>query len=221
MNNTTALLVNNPDLINQISNPALKENIEKALNASVGANRSMWEYVIAMNNIVAEELFKDEPLIKTKKALALAMDDKESNLSKYTGAVDCVVNKLGKYGYDMTNITYSNAYLLSTVKDLAKFMEVYADTDFSKIGKNQLEKLTSAFNNPDKKVIDVKASKPAETGKDVSGSEEAKVSKKKGDITANITKGILTFTYRNSTYAVPVKELKKYILKDEAEQEQE
>lgn len=211
MNNTTALLVNNPDNISRLTSPTLRKYVSNALNAKLGVNKSMWKYVINMNNIITEELFKDEPLIKTQKALAQAMDDKESNLSKYVGAIDCITNKMPAYGYDMTNMTYSNAYLLSTIDDLDDFMKIHADTDFSKIGKNQLEKLISAYKHPEKEMVETE---PQEADEPQEAPQEEPQEAKKGDITANITKGILTFTYRNNTYVVPVKELKSYIVAD-------
>lgn len=209
MNNTTALLVNNPDNVSKLTNATLRKNIVKALDAKFGMNKNMWKYVIHMNNIITEELFKDEPLLKTQRALALAMDDKESNLSKYTGAIDCITNYMPKYGYDMTNMTYSNAYLLSTIDNLDEFMGLHADTDFSRIGKNQLEKLISAYKHPEKEVVDVEP-KEAEAEAETEDVEAEEVEAKKGDITANITDGILTFTYRKKNYSVPVKDLKDY-----------
>jgi len=208
--NSTALLVNNPDNISRLTSPTLRKYVSNALSAKTGVNKSMWKYVINMNNIITEELFKDEPLIKTQRALAQAMDDKESNLSKYVGAIDCVTNKLPEYGYDMTNITYSNAYLLSTIEDLPAFMEEYKETNFSKIGKNQLERLISLYKRPKDEAIEVTANDEEEpAGDEVEEEKEAKANK--GDITANITKGILTFTYRAKRYSIPMKDLKDYI----------
>ena len=62
---------------------------------------------------------------------------------------------------------------------------------------------------------------PQEADEPQEAPQEEPQEAKKGDITVNITKGILTFTYRNNTYVVPVKELKSYIVADEQEQEQE
>lgn len=217
--NTTALLVNNPDNVSKLTSPSLRKYVVKALDAKLGVNKNMWKYVINMNNIIVDELFKDEPLLKTQKALAQAMDDKESNLSKYTGAIDCITNKMPAYGYDMTNMTYSNAYLLSTIDNLDDFMKIHADTDFSKIGKNQLEKLISAFKHPEKQAVEVEPKQ--ETTEETEAPQEEKQEMKKGDIVAHIEKGVLTFCYRNKNYSVPMKDLKSYIVEDEEEQEQE
>lgn len=216
MNTNTALIVNNPNAISLLVNKDLRKNVTAMVQASNGLSKSMWKYAIAVHNIIDGELFKDD--FKTQKAFAKAMDTNESTLSKFHSAVECVTNDLHEYGYTMENISYSNAYLLSTIDDLSAFMDKYHDTDFSKIGKNQLEKLISAYKKP-QEAVEVEPQE-AETEETEAPQEEPQEAKK-GDITANITKGILTFTYRNNTYVVPVKELKSYIVADEQEQEEE
>ena len=206
MNNSTALIVNNPTAISSLVNKDLRKNVTAMVQASNGLSKSMWKYAIAVHNIIEGELFKDD--FKTQKAFAKAMDTNESTLSKFHSAVECVTNDLHNYGYSMENISYSNAYLLSTIENLDDFMGIYHETDFSKIGKNQLEKLISAYKHPEKEVVDVE-SKEAET-EEAEAETEAEEEAKKGDITANITDGILTFTYRKKTYSVPVKDLKDY-----------
>lgn len=207
MNNTTALIVNNPTAISSLVNKDLRKNVTAMVQASNGLSKSMWKYAIAVHNIIEGELFKDD--FKTQKAFAKAMDTNESTLSKFHSAVECVTNDLHNYGYSMENISYSNAYLLSTIENLDEFMGIYHETDFSKIGKNQLEKLISAYKHPEKEVVDVEP-KEAETEAEDEEVEAEEVEAKKGDITANITDGVLTFTYRKKTYSVPVKDLKDY-----------
>ena len=207
MNNTTALIVNNPTAISSLVNKDLRKNVTAMVQASNGLSKSMWKYAIAVHNIIEGELFKDD--FKTQKAFAKAMDTNESTLSKFHSAVECVTNELHNYGYSMENISYSNAYLLSTIENLDEFMGIYHETDFSKIGKNQLEKLISAYKHPEKEVVDVET-KEAETEAETEEVETEEVEAKKGDITANITDGVLTFTYRKKTYSVPVKDLKDY-----------
>lgn len=207
MNNTTALIVNNPTAISSLVNKDLRKNVTAMVQASNGLSKSMWKYAIAVHNIIDGELFKDD--FKTQKAFAKAMDTNESTLSKFHSAVECVTNDLHNYGYSMENISYSNAYLLSTIENLDEFMGIYHETDFSKIGKNQLEKLISAYKHPEKEVVDVEP-KEAETEEAEAETEAEEVEAKKGDITANITDGVLTFTYRKKTYSVPVKDLKDY-----------
>ena len=207
MNNSTALIVNNPTAISSLVNKDLRKNVTAMVQASNGLSKSMWKYAIAVHNIIEGELFKDD--FKTQKAFAKAMDTNESTLSKFHSAVECVTNELHNYGYSMENISYSNAYLLSTIENLDEFMGIYHETDFSKIGKNQLEKLISAYKHPEKDAVDVET-KEAETEAEAEEVETEEVEAKKGDITANITDGILTFTYRKKTYSVPVKDLKDY-----------
>lgn len=207
MNNTTALIVNNPTAISSLVNKDLRKNVTAMVQASNGLSKSMWKYAIAVHNIIEGELFKDD--FKTQKAFAKAMDTNESTLSKFHSAVECVTNDLHNYGYSMENISYSNAYLLSTIENLDEFMGIYHETDFSKIGKNQLEKLISAYKHPEKEVVEVEP-KETETEAETEEVEAEEVEAKKGDITANITDGVLTFTYRKKTYSVPVKDLKDY-----------
>lgn len=208
MNNTTALIVNNPTAISSLVNKDLRKNVTAMVQASNGLSKSMWKYAIAVHNIIEGELFKDD--FKTQKAFAKAMDTNESTLSKFHSAVECVTNDLHNYGYSMENISYSNAYLLSTIENLDEFMGIYHETDFSKIGKNQLEKLISAYKHPEKEVVEVEP-KEAETEAEAEEVEVEEVEAKKGNIIANISKGILTFTYRAKRYSVPMKDLKDYI----------
>lgn len=208
MNNTTALIVNNPTAISSLVNKDLRKNVTAMVQASNGLSKSMWKYAIAVHNIIEGELFKDD--FKTQKAFAKAMDTNESTLSKFHSAVECVTNDLHNYGYSMENISYSNAYLLSTIENLDEFMGIYHETDFSKIGKNQLEKLISAYKHPEKEVVEVEP-KEAETEDEAEEVEVEEVEAKKGNIIANISKGILTFTYRAKHYSVPMKDLKDYI----------
>ena len=215
MNTNTALIVNNPNAISLLVNKDLRKNVTAMVQASNGLSKSMWKYAIAVHNIIDGELFKDD--FKTQKAFAKAMDTNESTLSKFHSAVECVTNDLQVYGYTMENISYSNAYLLSTIDNLADFMAKYHDTDFSKIGKNQLEKLISAYKKPQEEAVEVE---PQEEAPQEEAPQEEKQELKKGDIIAHIENGFLSFTYRKKSYVVPMKEIKGYILEDE-EQEQE
>ena len=215
MNTNTALIVNNPTAISLLVNKDLRKNVTAMVQASNGLSKSMWKYAIAVHNIIDGELFKDD--FKTQKAFAKAMDTNESTLSKFHSAVECVTNDLQVYGYTMENISYSNAYLLSTIDDLPAFMIKYNDTDFSKIGKNQLEKLISAYKKPQEIVVDVE---PQEEAPQEEAPQEEKQELKKGDIVAHIENGFLSFTYRKKSYVVPMKELKGYILEDEEQEEE-
>ena len=215
MNTNTALIVNKPNAISLLVNKDLRKNVTAMVQASNGLSKSMWKYAIAVHNIIDGELFKDD--FKTQKAFAKAMDTNESTLSKFHSAVECVTNDLQVYGYTMENISYSNAYLLSTIDNLADFMAKYHDTDFSKIGKNQLEKLISAYKKPQEEAVEVE---PQEEAPQEEAPQEEKQELKKGDIIAHIENGFLSFTYRKKSYVVPMKEIKGYILEDE-EQEQE
>jgi len=216
MNTNTSLIVNNPTAVSLLVNKDLRKNVSAMIQASSGLNKSAWKYAIAVHNIIAGELFKDD--FKTQKAFAKAMDTGESTLTKFYNAVECVTNVLGTYGYSMENISYSNAYLLSTIKDLDEFMKLHDGADFSKMGKNQLEKLISAFKHPEKEVVEPEPQE-AET-EETETPQEEKQELKKGDIVAHIENGFLSFTYRKKSYVVPMKEIKGYILEDE-EQEQE
>lgn len=215
MNTTTSLIVNNPNAISSLVNKDLRKNVTAMVQASTGLSKSMWKYGIAVYNIISGELFKDD--FKTQRAFGKALDVNESTISRCCKAVEMAVNVLPEYGYGMEvneekgikrAISFSNAYLLSTVENLKDFMEKYSDTDFSIIGKNQLEKIISLYKKPQENAVDVK---PNETKGNTSNETE---SANKGDITANVTDGMLTFTYRNKKYSVPMKDLKKYIIQE-------
>lgn len=219
MNTTTALIVNNPSLVSSLTNKDLRKNVTAMLQASAGLNKSTWKYAIALHNIIAGEQFKDD--FKNQKAFGTAMDIKESTITKCCKAVDMVINVLPAYGYGLeideekgvkAVIGYSNAYLLGTIDDLPAFMEKYSDTDFSKIGKNQLEKLISLYKKPQKEAVEVEANEVEEV--EETETEEVEAKANKGDITANISKGILTFSYRGKNYSVPMKDLKEYIIQE-------
>ena len=199
MSNTTSLLVINHDSVNSLVNRELRQNVTKMIRATAGMNKDTWTYALAAHNIIECELYKDD--FKNLDAFAKAMDTSKSTLSKYNSAVETIVI-LGEYGYDMQNMTYANAYLLGTLDDdFTAFMDLYHDTDLGKITKSQLEDIIRKFKNKD--VVSEEEQPKAKT------ENEGKENK----IEAIIEDGYLYFSYKKKAYAVPMDELKEYIVK--------
>ena len=207
-NTTTALLVTNRDAINSLVNKELKVNVREMLTASAGVSKNVWKYAIAVHNIVSGDMFKDD--FKSLDGFAKAMDTNKSVLSKYDNAVDCIQNKLGEYGYDMTNLTYGKAYVLSTLgEDLTGFMSKYSNVKFNMMAQSQIEELVKKFKKAKDDSIDNKAEDETETEE-----VEVEVETKVNEITAIIEDGLMKFTYRKKDYIIPVKELKQYIVQE-------
>ena len=203
-NTTTALLVINNESVNSLVNRELRQNVTKMIRATAGMNKDIWTYALAVHNIIDGELHKDD--FKNLDAFAKAMDTSKATLSKYDRAVETIM-VLGEYGYDMQNMTYANAYLLGTLgNDFTAFMELYHDTDLGKMTKSQLEDIIKKFKTKDV-VADISNEDEEETEAPV---EEAK---KQGSIEAIIEDGYLYFSYKKKAYAVPMDELKEYIVK--------
>lgn len=152
MKNTTttntagALLVR--DNINQLKCKELKTAVRKMLESSYGINKNMWVYAINANNIIQDELYKDDYINLAN--LASALGTSKGTLSKYSNAVQLMVNSLAEFGYNVENITLTNVIELLPVKDnIAEFMKKHINKDFSRMTASQVRKLVKLFNNPE------------------------------------------------------------------------
>ena len=201
-NTTTSLLVINHDSVNALVNRELRQNVTKMIRATAGMNKDVWTYALAVHNIIAGELHKDD--FKNLDAFAKAMDTSKATLSKYDRAVETII-VLGEYGYDMTNMTYANAYLLGTLgDDFTAFMDLYHDSDLGKMTKSQLEEIIKKFKNKDvvAEVTDDDGEEPT----------EGELLSKGEDVLAYVEDGYLYFEYAKKLYSVPMDELKEYIV---------
>ena len=206
---TTALLVIDRSNVSKLVNKDLRSNVSKMLTATASTNKNMWVLAVGAYNIIENELYKDD--FGTLEKFGVALDCKKSTLSKWANAVRFIYSNLKAYGYDMEKISYSNAYLLSSLgNDFEAFMKQYekADAeegeirttvDFGKMAKSQLEKLISDFKNKDV----VEAESKAEDGK------------KEEKVKASVSEGCIIFTYNEVTYKVPLDKLSKYAVKNE------
>lgn len=202
-NTSTALLVNNPNTVNSLVNDELKENVIMMLDATTGINNDIWRYAIAVYHIVSDKLYCDD--FKNLDGFATAVDSTKSTLSRYANAVQFMVDELQDYGITFDNFTYSKAYLLSTLKDeLHAFMKANKKTDFTIISHRQLEELVKRWKDRNNNVVD------NETGEN----DEIEIEDKKD---FKIKAGVLYFRYRKHDYAVPIKELKPYIINEDVE----
>lgn len=203
-------LLNDPVRISRLTNNELKKNLTKMSKALNSMSRDVWTLAIATHTIISGECYKDD--FGTLSNLAEVLDTTKGNLSKYYNAV-ALLPDLEAYGYDTTNMPYSNVYPLSTLKeDFTAFMDYYHETDLGKLSKAQIEEIVKRFKDrnvvADIVVVDEAEVEEAET------EAEAEAEAKKGSIEAYIVDGILTFTYRKKLYNIPVKELKDYIVKE-------
>ena len=139
---------------NFITLPALEKNVHKMLTAKAGIDKNEWTLIIALNNIIEGEQFKQD--FRTAENFADWIGVNKSTITKATKSVKCMVNTLKKYGYDFTDLSYSKAYRLAAVeKDMSMFIEFCSNegvNDFRTVSVHGLEELIRLFKNGSKVV---------------------------------------------------------------------
>lgn len=142
----TPMIVNDPKkAYGMITNKDLVTAIKGMLASDSGINKNMWQYAIHANNIIVKELYADD--FGTIEKFAQAMDTSKSKLSKYSNACQVMVNHLTpEYGIEMKDLSYSKAYLLSTLnEEIDEFMSQHTKEEICKIAVSQLASLINKF----------------------------------------------------------------------------
>ena len=203
---STSLVPITEDNLNTLTCKQFKVNVSKMIKAELSLNKDMWAYAIAVNNIVVNKYYEED--CKTLQGFAERMGVEKGVITKYTASVNCILNVLGKYGYDMTNLTYSKSYLLSTLKDdVDEFISSY-NKDLTKVTMRELEEKVREVKNNKKGVVEVKASNE--------NMEEPTEEEKREELptfTGRYDDNEVWFTIGKKKYVIPMRDLKHYIKK--------
>ena len=97
--------------VNALCNKELKQDLVIMLEAIATGNQCVWDYAIAVHNIIETESFSDD--FETVKDFCEWAGLDRSKVTQYTKAVKFVMDKQ----IDVKNIVVANAYQLSTLGD--------------------------------------------------------------------------------------------------------
>ena len=97
--------------VNTLCNKELKQDLVIMLEAIATGNQCVWDYAIAVHNIIETESFSDD--FETVKDFCEWAGLDKSKVTQYTKAVKFVMDKQ----IDVKNIVVANAYQLSTLGD--------------------------------------------------------------------------------------------------------
>ena len=97
--------------VNALCNKELKQDLTIMLEAIATGNQCVWDYAIAVHNIIETESFSDD--FETVKEFCEWAGLDKSKVTQYTKAVKFVMDKQ----IDVKNIVVANAYQLSTLGD--------------------------------------------------------------------------------------------------------
>lgn len=97
--------------VNALCNKELKQDLVIMLDAIATGNQCVWDYAIAVHNIIETESFSDD--FETVKDFCDWAGLDKSKVTQYTKAVKFVMDKQ----IDVKNIVVANAYQLSTLGD--------------------------------------------------------------------------------------------------------
>lgn len=193
-----------------VSNKELEKEIGQMLKASTGLQASTWKFAIAAHNIIANELYKDD--FKDVKTFAKAMHVKDSLLSRYKKAVECMTDTLSNapYNYSMDTMTVGKAYVLSTLgEDLVVYLDsmIEQGAHIELMSQAQLEDSIKKFKDRD--VVETDGSSDNEGSGAGEGSEKAWDE----NIKACVEDGFLYISINSKLYSIPADELEEYRVK--------
>lgn len=97
--------------VNALCNKELKQDLVIMLEAIATGNQCVWDYAIAVHNIIETESFSDD--FETVKDFCEWAGLDKSKVTQYTKAVKFVMDNQ----IDVKNIVVANAYQLSTLGD--------------------------------------------------------------------------------------------------------
>lgn len=97
--------------VNALCNKELKHDLVIMLDAIATGNQCVWDYAIAVHNIIETESFSDD--FETVKDFCEWAGLDKSKVTQYTKAVKFVMDRQ----IDVKNIVVANAYQLSTLGD--------------------------------------------------------------------------------------------------------
>ena len=129
--------------VNALCNKELKQDLTIMLDAIATGNQCVWDYAIAVHNIIETESFSDD--FETVKDFCEWAGLDKSKVTQYTKAVKFVMDKK----IDVKNIVVANAYQLSTLGDkYDDFVEWCENNeiDFMSLSVRDLREVTKQYN---------------------------------------------------------------------------
>ena len=129
--------------VNALCNKELKQDLTIMLDAIATGNQCVWDYAIAVHNIIETESFSDD--FETVKDFCEWAGLDKSKVTQYTKAVKFVMDKQ----IDVKNIVVANAYQLSTLGDkYDDFVEWCENNeiDFMSLSVRDLREVTKQYN---------------------------------------------------------------------------
>lgn len=183
----------------------IKKELGKILKAMEKMNRGQWEYCISVNNIVVNELYKDEGCKDLKDFCESKLEDGKSYsvwLKAYKSVQFIVSERASIYGLTTENTSPSNAYLFFTVKE-ENWERFVLALDGVLVGRTKAE-LEDA----------IRKSKETNEVPTVNEDEKAESDEiqKKNNVECYVNDGIMYITYRKKNYQITLKDLKQYIV---------
>ena len=128
--------------LNALCNKELKQDLVIMLEAIATGNQWVWDYAIAVHNIIETESFSDD--FETVKDFCEWAGLDKSKVTQYTKAVKFVMDKQ----IDVKNIVVANAYQLSTLGDkYDNFVEWCENNeiDFMSLSVRDLREVTKQY----------------------------------------------------------------------------
>ena len=128
--------------VNALCNKELKQDLVIMLEAIATGNQCVWDYAIAVHNIIETESFSDD--FETVKDFCEWAGLDKSKVTQYTKAVKFVMDKQ----IDVKNIVVANAYQLSTLGDkYDEFVEWCKNNeiDFMSLSVRDLREVTKQY----------------------------------------------------------------------------
>ena len=128
--------------VNALCNKELKQDLTIMLEAIATGNQCVWDYAIAVHNIIETESFSDD--FETVKDFCEWAGLDKSKVTQYTKAVKFVMDKQ----IDVKNIVVANAYQLSTLGDkYDEFVEWCENNeiDFMSLSVRDLREVTKQY----------------------------------------------------------------------------
>ena len=128
--------------VNALCNKELKQDLVIMLEAIATGNQCVWDYAIAVHNIIETESFSDD--FETVKDFCEWAGLDKSKVTQYTKAVKFVMDKQ----IDVKNIVVANAYQLSTLgnkyDDFVEWCE-NNEIDFMSLSVRDLREVTKQY----------------------------------------------------------------------------
>lgn len=177
--------------VNALCNKELKQDLTIMLEAIATGNQCVWDYAIAIHNIIETESFSDD--FETVKDFCEWAGLDKSKVTQYTKAVKFVMDKQ----IDVKNIVVANAYQLSTLGDkYDEFVEWCENNeiDFMSLSVRDLREVTKQYK--ESLVVDVNVKEVNEEETDDMMNEPTSTDEE-----------TVQFTYRVSDNEFTVKEI--------------